>query len=61
MKIKVNPDLTRLSLVKLREYRKELKYLLEQAESYAECPRHAVIGLRDRLAYINTRLKRRRK
>jgi hypothetical protein len=61
MKIKVNPDLTRLSLVKLREYRKELKYLLEQAEAYAECPRHAVQGLRNQLTYINTRLKRKHK
>lgn len=59
--ITVNPQIEKLSIAKLRAYKKELKFLLEQAETYCECPRHAIQGLRDRLAFIDTRLKRRRK
>ena len=59
--ITVNPQIEKLSIAKLRAYKKELKFLLEQAETYCECPRHAVQGLRDQLVYIDKRLKRRRK
>ena len=58
MKIVVNPDIQRMSVVKLRQYKKELKYLLAEAETYNSCPRHAVDGLRVKLKQIDGRLRK---
>ena len=58
MKIVVNPDIQKMSVAKLRQYKKELKYLLTEAETYNSCPRHAVDGLRDRLKQIDGRLRK---